>query len=98
MHECLQRDYLCDNVPGMLDVQGNVKSWHVSDINTEELLWEISFKRMTFSSSIAQVPKFGFRRIYTTYSFCSTVQQYHTAENQNKYLFNEGEQSLFSDL
>ena len=38
MHECLQRHYLCDNVPGMLDVQGNVKSWHVSDINTEELL------------------------------------------------------------
>lgn len=38
MHQCLQRHYLCDNVPGMLDVQGNVKSWHVSDINTEELL------------------------------------------------------------
>ena len=39
MHQGLQGHYLCDNMPGMLNVQGNVKSWHVSDINyTEELL------------------------------------------------------------
>ena len=38
MYQCLQRCYPCDYMPGMLDVEGNVKSWHVSDINVEELL------------------------------------------------------------